>query len=623
MSQMKTFSAPMRLVHSLTGSGPAVARKTKAAEVPADHQVLTIDTRDALAALTPGFSHLLQSRFDLGALTHKLCPAALDNGHVVVMMLEAYVGSEQLAALIAWLNEEGCVLAETPYWVLPAPLLLSIVRGQIDASSLKQQRHWLRESSQSSMAAAFREIVEWGVRLDASDIHVNVSKRQQESEIRYTVGGRYLAPERFKGMQAKTLMEILAVAYMDIQGGNGAVFDPTIEQQGSIRMRLEQGPIVLRWASLATDQGASVTLRILRSERDLVVQDYAALGYLDSQVATIARALNAEGGAVILAGVVGSGKSTTLATMMSSIPPHRKIITLEDPVEYRIPNALQNSVSRSLNSNTLSEFDAKLKTIKRSAMNDLLIGEVRDRATGRAFMDLTSSGSNVYTTTHAGSAALIVDRLASDFIGVSRHFLATPGMLKLLVYQALLPVLCPACSLSLPLCAADAEAARQSGRACDTWQSYLLRIQTLYHTSGDQLRVRNPQGCPQCEQTQLKALNGYAGRTVVAEMLEPGLDPDFRLRTLQRREEALMPVRQRSPQRFDDPDMQGKSAMECAVYKMLLGQIDPRDVENRFHSFETEALRRAGLSPCRSPARLRRSGRAMSQWAAHRRGIKP
>lgn len=612
MSHRKPRPAPMRLVHAVGATGQHPAQQ----DPPGRPKVLHIDTRDALAALTPGFSHLLQSRFDLGSLTHKLCPAALDNGRIVVMMLEAYVGSEQLAALVAWLEQEGCMMADAPYWVLPAPLLLSLVRGQIDAVSLKQQRRWLNDSIQSSMASAFREIVEWGVRCDASDIHVNVRRRQRDSEIRYTVGGRYLAPERFKGMQTKTLMEILAVAYMDIQGGNGAVFDPSIEQQGSIRMTLEQGPIVLRWASLATDQGASVTLRILRSERELVLRDYAALGYLDSQIAIIERALNAEGGAVVLAGVVGSGKSTTLASMMASIPPHRKIITLEDPVEYRIPNALQNSVSRSLNSNALNEFDAKLKTIKRSAMNDLLLGEVRDRATGRAFMDLTSSGSNVYTTTHAGSAALIVDRLASDFIGISRHFLATPGMLKLLVYQALLPVLCPACALSLQDCAQQEDCARLSGVSRGVWQRYLTHLLRLYPAPAASIRVRNLLGCPQCEQLQLKALNGYAGRTVVAEMWEPGLDPDFSARVLRRepQRELTRWHAARAP-RFDDPDMRGKSAMDCAVYKMLSGQIDPRDVESRFHSFETETLRRAGQAAGRPRKRWPRSGRMLSMHA--------
>src|SRR3546814_826338 len=92
-------------------------------------------------------------------------------------------------------------------------------------------------------------------------------------------------------------------------------------------------------------------------------------------------------------------------------------------------------------------YTAKLMTLKRSAMTDVLLGEIRDRETGRAFMDLAGSGINLYTTVHAPCAALVGERLASDFIGVSRDFLATPGILKLIVHQALLPKLCAHCAL--------------------------------------------------------------------------------------------------------------------------------------------------------------------------------
>src|SRR5690606_16973380 len=127
---------------------------------------------------------------------------------------------------------------------------------------------------------------------------------------------------------------------------------------------------------------------------------------------------------------------------------------IEDPVEYRIPGAIQNTVVRDLDANAQDAFAAKLRAIKRAAMNDVLLGEIRDDETGRAFMDLVGSGVNVYTTVHASSASLIPARLASDFIRVSPDFLATPGMLKLLVYQALMPVLCARCAL--PLDAIDA-----------------------------------------------------------------------------------------------------------------------------------------------------------------------
>ncbi|AHV94853.1 ATPase, T2SS/T4P/T4SS family [Bordetella holmesii] len=127
-------------------------------------------------------------------------------------------------------------------------------------------------------------------------------------------------------------------------------------------------------------------------------------------------------------------RATTLATLLRGLSRTRKIITLEDPVEIRITDALQNTVGRGLDADHDGVFDAKLKTIKRSAMNDVYLGEVRDRETGRAFMDLAGSGVSVYTTVHAGSAQGIPARLSSDFIGIPADFLQMRGVLKLLVY---------------------------------------------------------------------------------------------------------------------------------------------------------------------------------------------
>src|SRR5699024_4521925 len=118
-----------------------------------------------------------------------------------------------------------------------------------------------------------------------------------------------------------------------------------------------------------------------------------------------------------------------------------------DPVEYKIPNAIQNTVSRSLNDSQPFVYASKLMTVKRSAMTDVLLGEIRDTETGKAFMDLASSGINVYSTVHAPSATLVPDRLCSDFICVSRDFLLTPKILKLIVYQTLIARLCTHCSL--------------------------------------------------------------------------------------------------------------------------------------------------------------------------------
>lgn len=539
----------------------------------AEPAVVYLDGQAELERRLPPIHRVLLAQVDIGAGSERFCPVQFQDRTVALLVRDGWQDSDQVRELERMLQRQGFALAQPSRWVVPVPLLLAIVRGQATAAvavgtvapGLERRGH---------MAAAFLDMVTWGFDHEASDLHINILTAAAESEVRYSIAGRYVAPERFARMPTATLHEILAVAWMDIQGGNGAVFDPRVEQQGRLGLTVRGRPVMLRWASLATDAGPSVCLRLLRldarAERDL-----AGLGYLPQQVVQLEQACQREGGAVVLAGVVGSGKSTTIATVMSAIPASHKVITLEDPVEYRIPGALQSTVARTLDDRTSGVFDAKLKTIKRSAMQDLLVGEVRDQDTGRAFMDLAGSGISVFTTVHAGSALLIPDRLASDFIGVSRDFLATPGILKLLVYQALLPALCPYCARSEP---DTATAAEQSA-----WELARQRFCRRHGVAGTAMRVRDPAGCEHCRRAGLPELAGWRGRTVVAEIVEPAADDQFliNLRTADNVAQRQHWRRQRVAS-LDAADMRGKSAMECAIYKVCAGEIDLQDFTARY-----------------------------------------
>lgn len=555
--------------------------------------------------LRPAFQRPMHDRYDVSAIASKICPVELENQEIVLLCLPDFVDDDQADEMEKELRERHrCKLHNPSRIVVSQPAtLMAIVRAQITAESLRSRRQILTNPEKSGIYTAFIDLVRWGVVHNASDLHLNVKDRKATSEVRFTVGGKYITPERFRAMPTGTVLDILKIAYTTIHGSAGAVFDPTVEQQGRIFLDVDSTAVMLRWASLAADDGASVTLRLLRLEVDSNGKSFKDLGYLPSQIQMINRARLSEGGAVTLAGVVGSGKSTTLAAMMRMIPDYRKVITLEDPVEYIIPNAIQNTVTRRLGANGADNaFDAKLKTIKRSAMQDLMIGEIRDMETGRAFMDLASSGTNLYTTTHTGSAIQIPDRLASDVIGVSREFLATPGVLKLLVYQALLPKLC-SCALPFEALVKEGGADHEGVvQAPAYWREYGERISKLYGFDAlATLKIRNADGCPKCRRQNLPELNGFNDRTVVAEMLEPGVD-EYALNCVRRADNVNFRrhfLEQRATE-YTDPDMTGKTAMECAVYKAFVGDVDPRDIEPRFRSFETEEIARKALNSGRN-----------------------
>ena len=323
-------------------------------------------------------------------------------------------------------------------------------------------------------------------------------------------------------------------------------------------------------------------------DSDVSAPTFSDLGYLPSQIEALEAARLSQGGAIILAGTVGSGKSTTIASLLRSIPNYRKVITLEDPAEYAIPNALQNTVVRSVHDEGLTAFDRKLKAIKRSAMSDLLIGEIRDQAAGRAFVDLAATGVSLYTTVHAGSALLIPERLCSSFIGIPRDFLTAPGVLKLLVYQVLLREVCPHCALNFEqfLRTKVLSCSRNINRSVSWWRTWASGVERRFCISSTMLRFCSAVGCSYC-QSDIPMTAGTKGRTVVAEMLSTAQDAEIFSLLGQGDQGAVhrwLLARTKTP--CTDAEMQGKSALECALYKMSIGQIDPREIETHFGLFQ-------------------------------------
>lgn len=533
-----------------------------------------LDDLQTLAAWRPGIRGLLDSRFDLGELKGRLCVVQCKDASVVLFLLDQYVHSDTADELERLIVERGFKLGAPSRYRVPAPLLLAVSEQTAGAGTLS---NWPRE--RSALAAAFDEIIAVGVRHGASDIHFNVDNRSMHSSIRFSIEGQYLLPPQYRAVPTVTMMDMLAVAWMRVRGGNGAVFDPLIEQQGRLSLVVDQRTVVLRWASLAADRGPSVCLRLLPGQEASAIRGLKQLGYLPGQIEAFEQACGSEGGAIVIAGTVGSGKSTTLAALLTRIASHRKLITLEDPVEHVIADAIQNTLGRELDQDDDTVFDAKLRTIKRSAADDLMIGEIRDVQTGRAFMDLAASGIRVYATTHTSSARLIPERLASDFIGVSRDLMACPGILKLLVYQSLFARLCEHCAVPWQACGGEDLSRAQ--------RHHLAALADECGVRTDGMRLRSAQGCGQCRRADLPALWGYAGRTVVAEWLAPSQDTQL-LAGIRSRDYAALAQWLATRERSSDPaDTRFWTVRDSAMHKLAAGMLDVRDVLARF-----------ALSPC-------------------------
>ncbi|HLS42232.1 MAG TPA: ATPase, T2SS/T4P/T4SS family [Paenalcaligenes sp.] len=545
--------------------------------------VMVVDNHDQIEALQARIQRTLGDELGVQQMQQQMLPVLFENHRAAVLCVHDYAESDYVVEMLRVMAAKYD-LATPARLVLHQTQLVSLAR-QFHASTRHQAQgggvfEAVHDWDQGELYGAFLALVQWGVQQKASDLHIHVLSEQRYADIRFTIDGRYVRPAHLQGMSTSMVTAMLSVVWMNIEGGNGAVFDPHAEQQGSLQCQINSQQVVLRWASLAADTGPSVCLRILVRGDDAPIPCISALGYSPAQQLEIDQAMLADGGAILFSGVVGSGKSTSLAALVAALPPWRKVITVEDPVEQRIPHAVQNSLSRNLSIEAHQDFASKLRALKRSAMTDVLLGEIRDHETGRAFSDLASSGVRVYSTVHAASAALIPQRLASDFIGVSRQLMAAPGILRLLIHQLLVSTLCQSCAIPmLSLTTYPSWLPLRAGQrpTLQAWMADFERAGGDPHAN----YVRNMEGCAHCRRESVPELNGYAGRTVVAEILNPQTNQEW-LRSI----EMFGGGRLNSPNFHGTPlnaalTYESGSLSSVGLQKCNVGLIDAFDLEHR------------------------------------------
>jgi general secretion pathway protein E len=295
-------------------------------------------------------------------------------------------------------------------------------------------------------------------------------------------------------------------------------------------------------------------------------------GYAPSQLRLWRLAGRSCAGLILTGGVTGSGKSTTAQLFLETLPglDRKAVYTVEDPIEYPIQGVHQIEVLRDLGSEeeTRRRYARVLQALLRGDPDGVFIGEIRDRMTAGFALQIAATGHLSMSTLHVRMISNMIPRLTNSDMGLSRGALTNPDIINLLVFQSLVPLVCPACALTPPAAAeADPEVAE------------LLEIlRDKFRVPTHRMRFKNPAGCPACRH------RGTAGRTVVAEMWQP----DRRWLQMVRAGddyEALLHYRSLSDRDFCSGDMTGKSVFEHALYKAIAGLVDPRQC-NDFQTFE-------------------------------------
>lgn len=210
-----------------------------------------------------------------------------------------------------------------------------------------------------------------------------------------------------------------------------------LPQDGRLRASIRGQEVDFRVSVMPSIHGETIVLRIL--DRSNIRLDLAALGYQPESMATIARIVRRPNGIMLLTGPTGSGKTTTLYSILSDINDAKsKIFTVEDPVEYRLAGVTQLQVEPSIG----LTFAAALRSVLRQDPDIILLGEIRDPETARIAVQAALTGHLVLSTLHTNSAAGAINRLRE--MGVESYLLA--ATLRGIIGQRLLRKACPDCS---------------------------------------------------------------------------------------------------------------------------------------------------------------------------------
>ena len=338
------------------------------------------------------------------------------------------------------------------------------------------------EDESSAAAPSIRlvdNIVERGITDRASDIHIE----PQEDGVRVRMRIDGILHEEFnipKELQQSLTSRVKVMCGMDVTKRR-------VPQDGRAIVRLHAKEADLRVSTLPTVHGEKIVIRILDRENKLNTAE--ELGFYGHNLEKYNELLANRQGVILLVGPTGSGKSSTLFTIIGRLNTEEvNIITLEDPVEYNIAGVTQVQV----NEKAGTSFAEGLRSVLRQDPDIVSVGEIRDAETADIAMRAAVTGHLVLSTLHANDALATLDRLTD--IGVEPYMQATA--LRGIVSQRLVRRICPHCKEEYTPDASETES---------------IGLDSSKYTQG--VKFYRGRGCPECFNT------GYRGRTVVAEVM--------------------------------------------------------------------------------------------------------
>lgn len=331
----------------------------------------------------------------------------------------------------------------------------------------------------ASIIRFVNQVLRDAIELRASDIHIEPF--EDELRIRYRIDGvlqEVPVPAEIKRFQPAIVSRVKILSHLNIA-------EKRLPQDGRIKIRVEQEEVDIRVSVIPMIHGEAVVLRLLRQNAMLLGMHQ--LGMAERELKCFRRVLSLPHGIVLVTGPTGSGKTTTLYTALNEInDTSRKIITIEDPVEYQLKGVNQIQVSEKAG----LTFARGLRSILRHDPDVILVGEIRDKETAQIAVQASLTGHLVFSTLHTNDAPSALTRLVD--MGVEPYLVASS--LEAVLAQRLVRVLCKHCKQ------VDDSPAAEAFKAQLQWPA--------------DVPVYRAVGCRECRGT------GYFGRHAIFEWMD-------------------------------------------------------------------------------------------------------
>jgi type II secretory ATPase GspE/PulE/Tfp pilus assembly ATPase PilB-like protein len=284
------------------------------------------------------------------------------------------------------------------------------------------------EDEEASVVKFVNQIIREALQQQATDIHVE--PLHDNLRIRYRIDGLLVevtVPDNIKALQSSVIARLKIMAHLDIA-------ERRLPQDGRINLQFEGGTIDVRVATVPTVEGESVSLRLLNQEK-FTISRLQLESFVEEKIEKLLKLSN---GIVLITGPTGSGKSTSLYSFLSEVnSPDTRIVTIEDPVENKLPGVMQIAVKSEIG----LTFASGLRSILRADPNIVMIGEIRDLETAEIAIRASLTGHLVFSTLHTNDAMGGISRLTD--MGVE-PFLVSASVRAFLA-QRLVRKLCPHC----------------------------------------------------------------------------------------------------------------------------------------------------------------------------------